>query len=170
MTTGTTTSTPPRDRLGWFAQAFTALLLVWIALNGLTGLWIGALAAATGAGAGAWLAPQTPFPWHPLRWLLFGLFFLWESFKGGIDVAYRALHPALLIDPLFNDYPVSLSAGKPTTLLVSFVSLLPGTLSADLDEDRQCLIVHALTAESLASVSRLENILAWVFGETGGRS
>ena len=170
MATGRSTSLPARDRLAWFAQVFTVLLVVWIALNGLSDLPVGVLAAGTGAAAGTWLAAQAPYPWHPLRWTCFAAFFLWESFKGGLDVAYRALHPALLINPSFNEYRISLSTGKPTTLLVSFISLLPGTLSADLEESRQRLIVHALTEESLASVERLENILAWVFSEAGHSS
>lgn len=157
-----------RDRssrlpVAWFTQVFAVLLLIWIALNGLSGLGIGVLAAAAGAGLGAWLAPEAPYPWRPWRWLVFVLFFLWESFKGGFDVAARAVHPGLPITPRFNVHAISLPPGKPTTLLVSFISLLPGTLSVALDEKTSRLIVHALAESGMASVDRLEDKLAWVF-------
>jgi len=160
-----------RDRssrlpIAWFSQVFAVLLLIWIALNGISGLLIGHLAALLGAGLGAWLAPEAPYPWRPWRWLVFVVFFLWESFKGGLDVAARALDPALPIAPRFNDYSITLPAGKPTTLLVSFISLLPGTLSVALDEQHQRLVVHALAANGMESVRRLEDKLAWVF-DTG---
>ncbi len=156
-------STQPHQRLIWFFQVLGLLLLIWIALNGLDDLLVGLLAAAAGAGLGAWLVPEAPYPWRPLRWLRFAVFFLWESLKGGLDVAVRALPPRLLIEPTFIDHPVALPAGKPTTLLVSFVSLLPGTLSVELDEQRHCLVVHALTAEGMASVDRLEEKLKRLF-------
>ncbi|MEE4637372.1 MAG: Na+/H+ antiporter subunit E [Wenzhouxiangella sp.] len=157
-----------RDRssdlpVAWFSQVFAVLLLIWIALNGLGGLVIGILAALAGASLGAWLAPEAPYPWRPWRWLVFAFFFLWESFKGGADVALRAIHPDLPLSPGFNNHPIRLPAGKPTTLLVSFISLLPGTLSVSLDEQRQQLVVHALANSGMSSVRRLEDMLSWVF-------
>ena len=158
-----------RRRWAWFLQVFGILLLIWFALNGIDGVWVGLIAALAGAGLGSWLAPEAPYPWHPLRWLHFALFFLWESLKGGVDVAIRALHPRLLIDPVFVDHRIGLPEGKPTTLLVSFVSLLPGTLSVELHEQRHCLVVHALAPDSVASIDRLEAALALIFSN-GHRS
>ncbi|MFW5816201.1 MAG: Na+/H+ antiporter subunit E [Wenzhouxiangella sp.] len=155
--------------MAWFTQVFAVLLLIWIALNGLSGLVIGSLAALAGAGLGAWLAPEAPYPWHPWRWLVFIGFFLWESFKGGSDVAARALHPGLPIDPRFHEYAIKLPVGKPTTLLVSFISLLPGTLSVALDRQHQRLVVHALTDSAMESVVRLERQLVQVFGSARPR-
>ncbi len=163
MNAGNLSSGRTRLPLTWFAQVFGVLLLIWIALNGLSGLLVGSLASAVGAGLGAWLAPEEPYPWRPLRWLAFAGFFLWESFKGGFDVAVRALKPGLPIEPDFHPHTIALPPGKPTTLLISFISLLPGTLSVMLDKSGKDLIVHSLAPEAMASVDRLERKLDWVF-------
>lgn len=153
----------------WFAQIFVALVLVWVALNGLQGLNVGLLAAAAGAACGAYFAAGQSYPLRPWRWLVFAGFFLVESFKGGTDVAWRALHPALKIEPEFQNYPISLAPGLPTTFLTSIVSLLPGTLSARLNSGEPALVVHALTPSAVASVERLEKMLQWLFEAPGRR-
>jgi multicomponent Na+:H+ antiporter subunit E len=159
----------PRRRFStiWFFQVFCVLLFVWIALNGLDGLLVGTLAAAAGAGLGTWLTPEEPYPWRPLRWAWFAGFFIVESFRGGFDVAMRAIRPDLPIDPVIERRAIVVSKGKPTMLLTSFISLLPGTLSVWLDPSEQVLQVHYLAPETIASVDRLEQKLAWVFGDSG---
>ena len=157
---------PRASKGAWFAQTFGVLILIWIALNGLDGLLTGVLAALAAASFGTYFASGQPYPWHPLRWMAFAGFFLWESIKGGSDVAWRALHPASKIEPEFSRYKIKLPAGLPTTLLTSVVSLLPGTLSVRLKERRNVLTVHALTPSAIASVQRLERMLHWVFGST----
>jgi len=148
----------------WFVQTFIVLILVWIALNGFNGLSTGVPAALVAAAIGTYFARGQPYPWHPIRWLVFAGFFLLESFKGGSDVAWRALHPAVKIEPESRRHEIALPGGLPTTLLTSILSLLPGTLSVRLFEHEQALIVHALTPSAIASVRRLEQMLAWVFG------
>ena len=156
-----------RYSTAWFVQVFCVLLLVWISLNGLENLLTGTLAAAAGAALGTWLAPEDPYPWRPLRWLWFAGFFVTESFRGGFDVAMRALRPDLPINPVIERRTIVVSQGKPTMLLTSFISLLPGTLSVWLDPAEQTLQVHYLAPETIASVDRLEKKLSWVFAEPG---
>ncbi len=161
-----------RNKLGnlhpaWFTQVFAVLLLIWIALNGSGGLLVGVLASTVGAALGAWLAPEAPYPWRPLRWIQFVGFFLLESFKGGFDVALRAIRPDLPINPVIRRRKLALPAGKPTMLLTSFISLLPGTLSVLLDTSEQALDIHYLAPETAASIDRLEKKLAWVFEGNG---
>jgi multicomponent Na+:H+ antiporter subunit E len=154
----------------WFVQCFAVLILVWIALNGFNGLSTGVPAALAAAAVGTAFARSQAYPWHPLRGLVFAGFFLLESFKGGSDVAWRALHPALKIQPEFQSYLIELPEGLPTTLLTSMVSLLPGTLSVRLHETDRRLTVHALTPSAIASVERLERVLGWIFrGPTRAR-
>lgn len=153
--------------VAWFSQVFAVLLLIWIALNGLSGMIVGVMASAAGAALGAWLAPEAAYPWRPIRWLWFVGFFLLESFKGGFDVALRAIRPDLPIDPMIQNRTLSLPAGKPTMLLTSFISLLPGTLSVLLNTSDNCLQIHYLAPETAASVDRLEKKLAWVFEGQG---
>ncbi len=152
-----------RQRLVWIGQSFVVLALIWLALNGLEGWWLGLLAASVGSVAGGLLASGQPHPWRPHRLLGFAAFFLVESFKGGVDVAWRALSPDLPISPEFHRCRIDLPEGQPRTLMVSVISLLPGTLSADLSEDGEELIVHTLMPEAMESVQRLDRRIRWLF-------
>lgn len=151
-------------RLFWGIQVFTVLLLVWVVLDGVHSLAVAVPAAAAGAWVGARYAGIEPYGWRPLQMLSFALYFVFESVRGGLDVAARALHPALPIEPHLLRYPIALPAGKPRTLLVSVVSLLPGTLSADLSARDNMLVVHAITPEPRAAVAALERRIARLFG------
>ncbi len=145
-----------RQRLVWIGQTFVLLALTWLALNGLDGWWLGLLAASIGSVAGGLLASGQPHPWRPHRLLGFAGFFLVESFKGGVDVAWRALRLDLPINPEFHRYRIDLPEGQPRTLMISVISLLPGTLSADLSDDGEELVVHTLMPGAMASVERLD--------------
>lgn len=104
----------------------------------------------------------------PSAWSVFGLvrfipFFLWESIRGGIDVAGRALHPNLPISPGLHEYSLRLPAGLPQIFMANSVSLLPGTLSTELDDS--VLRVHVLdeTGDFIEHLQTLEKRLADVF-------
>lgn len=154
------------QRLLWGAQCAIILAVIWLALTGFDALALGALTVLLGGAAGAWLVPGMPYPWRPLRLLRFTGFFLLSSLQGGFDVAWRALHPRLAIEPGWLRYRLTLPAGQPRTLMVSIMSLLPGTLSADLESDNT-LLIHALVADDLNAVRettlRLEQEIAWFF-------
>jgi multicomponent Na+:H+ antiporter subunit E len=174
MTSDSASSEPSRHwRLIWALQSFCVLILIWVALNGKQDLWLGLVAAAIGAGVGSWLASGRPYPWRPHRLLAFTAYFLWESLRGGVDVAWRAMHPRLQIDPCFTRYSLQLPSGQPRTLMLSVISLLPGTLSADM-EGEDVLLVHALTPQASSSIAPLEGWISWLFsleqrrqGDTG---
>lgn len=76
----------------------------------------------------------------------FALWFLWHSFRGGIDVARRALHPGMPLNPGFVHYKLTLAPGPARIFFINCVSLLPGSLSADIHRDE--LILHALDIEA----------------------
>jgi multicomponent Na+:H+ antiporter subunit E len=151
------------QRRVWIAQTFVALVLIWLALNGLDGWPFGLVAACLGAMAGGMLAVGMPHPWRPHRLAGFLLFFLVESFKGGVDVAWRAFQPRLMVQPEFHTYAMNLPEGQPRTLMVSVISLLPGTLSADLSNDGNQLVVHTLMPEAMDSVDRLDTRIRQLF-------
>lgn len=102
--------------------------------------------------------------------LRFVSFFLLESIRGGVDVAWRVWLPRIPIHPEFLVYPIHLPAGTARTLFIYSIGLLPGTLSAELGEDGQlhihALIVDASTQEGLA---RVERRIADVFGLDVGK-
>lgn len=104
-----------------------------------------------------------PSTWSVLGLLRFIPFFLWQSIRGGIDVAGRALHPHLPISPGLREYPLRLPPGLPRIFMANTVSLLPGTLCAELDDS--ILRVHVLdeTGDFIEHLKALENRLATVF-------
>lgn len=103
------------------------------------------------------------FPWSPSGAALFVPFFVWRSLYGGVDVAWRAFHPSLPIAPGLIEYPLRLSPGLPRVFMVNTVSLLPGTLSAELRAD--CLRVHVLDTRNnvLSELMVVEQAVARMF-------
>jgi len=86
------------------------------------------------------LAPPTP---RSLRGLMLFLpFFIGNSLKGGIDVAWRTLHPALPISPILVDYRMHLPDEQARLFMVNSASLLPGTLSIWIEGPH--LLIHVL--------------------------
>ena len=140
-----------------------ALLLVWLALDGVAGFWVGFGFALLAAVVGATLIPAEGRFVRPARLPAFAVFFVIESFRGAIDVAQRAFRPRMGLDLQLVNYPIRLPAGKPRTLLVAVVSLLPGTLSAALRADGNCLLIHSLTGNPEPAVRSLEARIARLF-------
>ena len=105
----------------------------------------------------------------PLSWSLLGImrfipYFLLYSIRGGVDVAMRAIHPQLPISPGLLDYRFRLPPGLPRVFMANTVSLLPGTLSVELDEE--ILQIHVLDETGVIEeeLNILENRLADIFG------
>lgn len=144
-----------------------ALAIVWwILTGGDASSWVVG-APAVLASAAASIALRRPEPWRisPSGAARFLPYFAWHTLAGSVDVARRALDPGLPISPSFERYLIRLPGSGPSRVLfVNVVSLLPGTLSADLDGDE--LTVHGLTdgAETLDRVRALEDRIAAVFG------
>jgi len=102
-------------------------------------------------------------PWHPIIGLYFMLFFVRESFIGGLDIAQRTLNPSLPISPCWFTYPVGLCPSLARSLFINSVSLMPGTLSVELTPEG--LLVHSLTDDPNAQkqIERLEELIAQMF-------
>lgn len=101
---------------------------------------------------------------RPVPLFLFALFFLSRSVTAGLDVARRLLSPALPVSPGYRTVYLDLPEGGSRWLLANAVSLMPGTLSVDLDGAR--LHLHCLdTREPVEDgVRNLEQKVARVFG------
>lgn len=155
-----------RDRLNWGLRAFVLLLLVWVVLDGVGDLAVGVGAAALGAALAAWLTPRSPVPLHLAALPAFLSFFLVASFRGAIDVGWRAVRRDLPIDPHLIRYQVALPPGPARTLLAGVVSLLPGTLTADVDDAGDTLTIHAITADPHRAVRALERRVAALYGSS----
>ncbi len=152
--------------MGFASFCFRTLLfalLWWILTEGAINSWLlGAPVVVFAVLASGWLLP-------PISWSLSGIvrfipFFLWRSLVGGVDVARRALHPKLPISPGLFEHRWRLPPGLPRVFMANTVSLLPGTLSAELGKDH--LRVHVLDqgGDFIAELSVIEERVANMFG------
>lgn len=149
-------------RLGLFTGA-------WVVVAGIDpSSWLIGIPAVIAASLASWhLRPQGATHPRLVPALAFIPFFLWSSLKGGVDVAWRVLRPRMRIAPGLHPYRLRLIHPSARVLLLDTISLLPGTLSADLEGDT--LILHALDAsdpEALESeIAQLERRIGALFGE-----
>lgn len=150
-------------RWRWGVQVAVVLMVAWLALDGTGSLPVGLAFALAGALVGSLLVPGEAHRWRPLRLLGFAAWFLQASLRGGLDVLLRAAAPSLPVAPRLHRHRLGLPPGPPRTVFVSVLSLVPGTLSVDLEEDAQVLVVHVLAAEAVAGVAALERRVAWLF-------
>lgn len=117
----------------------------WALSEGRAGSWgVGLPTVAAAALLAARLLPLPRSRPRPGPLLRFAGWFLVESVRGGVDVARRALSPSLPIDPDLLELTTTLPEGAARVVLADAVSLLPGTVTIELDGDR--VLVHALDA------------------------
>ncbi len=104
-------------------------------------------------------------------WFLYYIpIFIWECFKANIDVAYRVGHPDMPINPGIVKVKTTLRSDTGLTFLANSITLTPGTLSVDVDQENGFLYVHWINvrdkdidrATSLI-VHRFEQILKRIF-------
>ena len=88
------------------------------------------------------LAPSSQYSISPAGAFRFIPFFLRQSFRGGIDVMRRALSLRQLLNPGLVSYTTFLPEGSARIFFVNTISLLPGTLSAELHGNR--VTIHTL--------------------------
>ncbi len=152
--------------MGFGSFAFRTLLfalLWWILTEGAMNSWlVGALVIVFAVLASRALLPGVS--WSLPGIVRFVPFFLWRSLYGGVDVARRALHPRLPISPELFEHRWRLPPGLPRVFMANTVSLLPGTLSAELDEEH--LHVHVLdhTGAFASELAVIEARVARLFG------
>ncbi len=149
---------------GWSAWLRRVLLFsaLWWVLSGGGGWYLGAPFILLGT----WLSMHL---WTEYRLSLIGIarflpWFAMQSLAGASDVARRALLPSMPLHPGLVRHRLRLPAGVCRVSLANVVTMLPGTLSADLVGDE--LVVHALDTghDMHAMVLDLEPRIAALFG------
>jgi multicomponent Na+:H+ antiporter subunit E len=91
-------------------------------------------------------------------------FFVWNSIKGGLQVAWLALRPRPDLAPTLLELPLSLAPGAPRVLMTAAIGLMPGTVGVCLEGDH--LRLHVLderlpaAAEAKALQARIARIFA----------
>ncbi|MEJ2620136.1 MAG: Na+/H+ antiporter subunit E [Candidatus Thiodiazotropha sp.] len=142
--------------------------LLWFLLSGdAWASWlVGLPAVALASWSALWLRSSTQRQVNLLGLLKFLPYFVWESVLGGIDVASRVVRPKMRIAPGFIEYRSRLTHVSARRLFVNSLSLLPGTLAADLDG--ACVRIHALDLrmDLNQQMEQLERRIAAVYGET----
>lgn len=107
---------------------------LWLLLSGASGWAFGLICALAATGLSLWLKlPPVGLRLVYLPRLL--LFFLHETLMGAWDVARRALHPKLPLDPAWVTHSLDCANPRVRLLLSAMVGLMPGTLSTHIEED-----------------------------------
>lgn len=115
----------------------------WVLAGGRVDSWgVGAASILLALFLSLWLAPPSRHGFSMLGLLGFARFFLYQSVKGGSQVAMIALRPRLDLQPAMLELPVRLPEGAAQVLLVCTLGLLPGTLV--MEARGNCLRLHVL--------------------------
>ena len=148
--------------LGGLRRVLFFALIWWLLTGGTAGSWlIGGpmVVIASGLSFRHWV--KSPIS---LRMLArFIPWFAYQSIAGASDVAWRAMRPGLPLRPGLINHDLRLPEGAPRIALANVVSMLAGTLSADLEGSR--LVVHSLDTDknTEAMLVDLEQRIAGVF-------
>jgi len=143
--------------------------MLWLAVSegAADAVWVGVPAVLGATAASLLLRPRgwraSGLRLRPIAALRFGAFFAWQSIRGGLDVARRALSPGLPIAPGFVDCAMHLPPGLARILVIDVASLLPGSLSVSLDGDRLRIHVLDVSMDVERSVRALERHAAALF-------
>lgn len=154
--------------LVWALVMVPPLYLTWEILTGGRAWLYGFALATTVACASAWLSPAGFPRLQPLlripALLRFAGFFLRRSLAGGMDVAWRAVHPRMPLTPHWVDYPLQLTGDSARALFLGALSLTPGTLAVDLQGNT--VRVHAIISKVEPDLKALEQHVADIFGQS----
>ena len=141
------------------------LALVWALINpgDHKSWWVGIPIVVLATVAALRLHSPSPRRFNLPGTLRFVVFFIHQSFRGGWDVAKRALSPAMPLNPAVLTYRARLRDEPAQVLLVNVISLLPGTVSAGLENGM--ITLHALDASpaTLEETKMLEDRIAAFF-------
>lgn len=138
------------------AVLFVILLLLWLLLSGiyqplLLGLGVASCALVVWIALRKDVLDAEGLPMHLNLWrtLCYALWLGWQILLSTLDVTRRIWHPALPISPGVRHVPAKLG-DVARVIYANSITLTPGTLSIDVDEDR--ILVHSLTEEGLADL------------------
>jgi multicomponent Na+:H+ antiporter subunit E len=138
--------------------------LWWLMVNGRADAWlVGLPAVALATLASVRLSGRAVRRFSPAGLAGFLVLFVRESFAGGLDVARRTLGMRLHIQPGFRRFRLHLRDPAARVLLVNCISLLPGTLAADLEDDHVELHLLDTREHPEPQLLRLEQAIARLF-------
>ncbi|WP_432800142.1 Na+/H+ antiporter subunit E [Poriferisphaera sp. WC338] len=151
------------------------LAAIWLALSGRTdfldiiiGMFIGAFVL----GVYTRVLGKDNYIWQIYRLLRFTVYFFKILVKVNFQVAWEVITPGYHMSPRIIKYPVEGMTDAQITTLANSITLTPGTLSADVDDDDpsgKCLYIHCMYAkdrqEAIDDIDELKTRMLWeVFG------
>jgi multicomponent Na+:H+ antiporter subunit E len=156
------------ERLVLFAVSFVFwLLLVW-PVSPVDGSWrIGDIVAGLFVAAFVALVMHEMVRVNFIRFLnprswfwmvVYGFVFSYYAVKGGLDVAWRVLHPAMPIKPGIVRVRSKLKTETGRTALASSITLTPGTPTIDVSDDGM-FYIHWLTVNSVEEEAAAKQIM-----------
>lgn len=146
-------------------RALLFACLWWILAEGRSDAWLfGSIAVAAATWASLWLLPPTSMPIRLAGLPGFLRFFLWNSVRGGIQVAGMALRGRAALQPALIELPVTLPNGCARVLLINTLGLMPGTVGVDMDDAGLQLHVLDQRLPFAAEARALEAVIARLFG------
>ena len=158
-----------RSQTVWSRGATIRLLPLlffwWVLTQGDSASWvIGIPTVLFATIVSVWLSASSFRAWRLNAFLRFASLFVYYSLKSGVDVARRAFSPGLPLGPVMLEHSLRLPEGTARVFFANIVSLLPGTLSADIRS--ATLMVHVLDGAMpvVKQMQRLEVTVAQLFG------
>lgn len=139
-----------------------ALWLIWLLLNNTVAfghMVLGALLAVfiPWFSAGFWQEEvKIRRPWLLVKYVLVVIY---QIIVANVMVARLILTDQKKLHPGFLHVPLELTSPLAISLLANTISLTPGTVSCDLSEDQQSLLIHALHIENAeATVTEIKQL------------
>ena len=98
-----------------------------------------------------------------VRLPVFVVVLAWEVIKANLILAFIVIRPRLLINPQIFRFKTKLEGEFRQTMLADSITLTPGTLTVDAQDD--LLFVHCLdnSYRERLSEGRCEHLVAWLF-------
>ena len=162
-----------KTKIVLFIAAFLTWLLFTWSLD-LRHLLIGAAAAILVSFMTSDIFATDAFPEKNIARYLWFLYyipvFVWECVKANIDGMYRVLHPDLPINPGIVKVSTCIKSDIGLTFLANSITLMPGTMTVDVDQEKGFLYIHWVDVKSRDTkeatrliVLRFERILKRIF-------
>ncbi len=93
----------------------------------------------------------------------------WDIARANFDVAYRVLAPWGTVEPAVVVVPLRVESDLAVTTIANSITLTPGTLTLEHDEEHNALLVHAIDGRDrdavVAPIRRWEDLALVIFDE-----
>jgi len=128
-----------------------ALAVAWAALTG--NVTLRGLAIGFAIGSAALYLTRPLFPGSDRyfkrgwRWVKLCILFLYELFVSSVQVVWDVVTPSHKARPGIIAMPLDAKGELEVLLVTNLISLTPGTLSLDVTDDCETLLIHAMFAD-----------------------